>query len=134
MPGIGPGHRACPIYGETDYEIEMVDSRDLVGLRVYVGFTRMDERRRGAGGRGALTRDAQPRTHQQNRSGCHDDAFQGQMAGKLKVSNQPTKTEPPTGTKSQSTDPHSKLFASWLKLMAITDPQARAKGISELRE
>ena len=31
-----------------------------------------------------------------------------------------------------STDTHSKLFASWLKLMAIADPQARAKGMSEL--
>ena len=39
----------------------------------------------------------------------------------------PNHTEPPS-------DPHGKLFASWLKLMAITDVQARAKGMSELVE
>jgi hypothetical protein len=51
------------------------------------------------------------------------------------VSNQPNKTEPPSGRKSPtSTNPHSEIFASWLKLMSIADPQARAKGMSELVE
>ena len=51
------------------------------------------------------------------------------------MSNQPNETEPPDGrTSPASTDPHSKLFASWLKLMAIPDPQARAKGMSALAE
>ena len=43
--------------------------------------------------------------------------------------------KPPSGGKTPtSTDLHGKLFASWLKLMAIADPQARAKGMSELVE
>jgi hypothetical protein len=51
------------------------------------------------------------------------------------LSNQQIKPEPPSdGNPSTSADPHSKLFASWLKLMAVSDPQARAKGMSELRE
>jgi hypothetical protein len=51
------------------------------------------------------------------------------------VSNEPNKTEPPNAAKSPvSPDSHRELFASWLKLTAIADPQARAKGMSELVE